>query len=229
MAIPDRFSWNVRPAWLIVALCAFALEAGPAQPVQAQDAQPQVPPIESGAGVSNPYGVDLKSLRYEGKETAALARMKGRPFIVARDYNDWLGTYPLNITAVDPAERINQALEQMAMFKLMLSHAKKAGYESRIRTSGGVPDERSIVLMFIRDQITNVSAVSDQMARDYEAAHPERFPQGDQRLPPEILAMAVKGEIRGQQFTEEIKTWMREEEVTFHAGPGKSRSKQNSK
>lgn len=217
MAIVVAVSWacagKPEPARPTVAVGPGAATTAPTSPATAPATG--APMMSAAMPAGNLYGTDVSALRHLGPDDAVLVRMKGRPFIRARDYNDWLGSYPLNITSQDPAEGFRQALEQMAMFRMMLSHAKKAGYEAKVRTTGGVPDERSIVLLFIRDQITNISTVSDAAARDYEATHPERFPQGDGRLPPEILAMAVKGEIRGQQFTEEIKGWMKQEGVTF--------------
>jgi len=222
-------SLTVALASLTVALCASRVDSGAVDAGATQEAPPSVPTMQTVAGAANSYGVDVKALKYEGSETAVLARMKGRPFIRARDYNAWLGTYPLNITSQDSLEGRKQALEQMAMFKLMLKRAKEAGYESKVRTTGGVPDDRSIVLLFIRDQISNITTVSDEMVRQYEIAHPERFPQGENRMPPEMLAVAVKGEIRGQQLTEEIRSWMKEEAVTLHLGRDDSRSTTKSK
>lgn len=202
-----------------IALCACR---GHGEPAHAPAAQVPAGVASNGpnGGIPISFGIDPKSLRFEGPANTVLVRSKGRPFITAEEYNNWLGTYPLNITSQDPTEATGQALEQMAMFKLLTNRARQAGYENKIRSTGGVPDERSIVLMFVRDQISNIASVTDEAVREFERQHPERFPKGEGQMPAEMRDVAVKGEIRGLQLTEEIRTWMDQESLTFEKKKG---------
>jgi hypothetical protein len=155
---------------------------------------------------------DLSKLRVAGGESTALVAPATGAFINAGEFNAWLGTHPLGITAEEPAGARRQALEQMVTFKLLVEHARKAGYEQKL---GSASEPKALALAYLRDQMSNLSLVSDEAARRHEAEHPERFAQLRADVPPEILVMAIKTSVRGEQVWEQVQGWMKDAGIRY--------------
>jgi hypothetical protein len=163
-----------------------------------------------------PQGVDVSLLRIGEPADRPLVTSGGQPFITVSEYNAWLGTYPLAITESDPEVARKQAIEQMVRFKLIAGRARDSGYEGRLHSAGDDASERSMVLMYIRDQMSNISLVSDGEAQDFRRSHPDRIAaiEADD-LPEEVRLAATKSAILGERFRERVETWMDEAELTY--------------
>jgi hypothetical protein len=205
----------------VLAVAALALssacaqdDGGSAARAAAAAVRPAVTPAarpapESIAGAAspgplsgNPYAEDVSMLRYRdpsGDET--LVRSGRRAFIRVEEFNAWLGTYPLRITAADLDGARRQALEQMVRFKLLVESARQAGYEDRVGPGG---DQKALALAYLRDQVSDVATISDAAADRYEAEHPELFVQLGADVPPAVRMMAIKGSIRSDQLRARI-------------------------
>ena len=176
-----------------------------------------VPPVAESlqsSAVASPYGGDIGRLRAEGPEEVVLVRSGEAPFITVGQYNDWLGSYPLNITSADPAEARMQAIDQMVTFKLIVQKARERGYANRSESRGASADDRALAMSFIQEWVTNVALVSDEEAREYEARDAERFADLDSpELPVQLKMMAVRGSVRGEQLVAQVEIWKRESEI----------------
>jgi hypothetical protein len=153
----------------------------------------------------------------DGPPERALVRSRGRAFITAREYNAWLGTYPLSLTSDDPGVARRQALEQMAAFKLILERARLTMFSGKDRPSGEGLDNKSLVLSYIRDQVTSLSAtVTERQAEEYLAAHREMFEQLDQaKVPSDFRMMAIRGSVGGELLWGKVQIWMRDAGLTY--------------
>lgn len=168
-----------------------------------------------------PSEVDLTRLTYRGPDGVTLVRSRGRPFITIKEFNDWLGSYPLNLTSQEPAVARRQALEQMVAFKLIVAKARETGYEQKVRSPEGVLDDRSLAMSYVRDQLANQTAVTDRQADAYYAANPARFGRVvPDDAPPELKRMAVKVSMQGERLWERVKSWMEQASLTYSEDAG---------
>jgi hypothetical protein len=184
----------MRP-FLPFGLAALALSAAcsgggpPASPAVARAAL---------ATPTNPMDVDIGKLRIDGPGDRVLVQARGKPFIRAGEYNAWLGSYPLNITASDAPAARAQALDQMVNFRLLFERAVAAGYEAK---SGPSSDAAAIVLRYVTDHIRSSATVSDAAAQRYHDDHREEFSGIDgPEVAPELRLAAWKGAVRGAQL-----------------------------
>jgi hypothetical protein len=101
----------------------------------------------------------------------------------------------------------------MVTFKLLVAQARATGYEARL---GKESEPRSLAFAYLRDQITDVASISDDVARKYEAEHRELFAQlGGEEVPAEARMMAIKGSIRGEQLWERVQEWMADAGIRY--------------
>jgi len=177
-------------------------------------------PLQYVPEVSPSKGVDVSRLRVDGPEERVLVRSRGRVFIRSREYHAWLGSYPLNITSEDPAKARREALEQMVTFKLILQQAREGGYAEKLGFAGKEPTDKSLVLTYIRDQVMNLSLITDKQAQEYLAGHKAMFTQlNTSNVPEEVKMMVAKRAVRGEQLWEQVKTWMERARLSYEGIP----------
>lgn len=182
---------------------------------------PASPGVASSApgtsAASSYYGGDPARLRFDGAADDVLVHSGDNPFITLAEYNDWLGTYPMNITAQDQAGAQKQALEQMVTFKLLAQKARESDSWRSAAAQGVIPDDSDLAVGFIRAWVTNTSSVSDAEALAYEQRESARLAQVlGSDLPAEIKMMGIKGSVRGEQLWAKVKRWMEEAEIRYH-------------
>jgi hypothetical protein len=203
----------------LIPLLALGSACGSATrpPEVRQIASAPSPTIESDASslMTSLYG-DVERVRFEGPAKQVLVREGRRPFITGGQYNAWLGTYPVNITRKDPVEGRREVLEQMVIFKMLARKARESGYEGRLGVGGGGVDEKSLVLTFIKDHVSNVGAVTEQEVHAYEARHPEFIANLDASgVPGDFRGMAIRGSVRGEQLDKQVHTWIKEAGIHY--------------
>jgi hypothetical protein len=200
---------------LLAALCGCERSAapGPAPTAPAPRSEVAITPVVAPSAASL-YGEDPSGLRYRGRgDEETVVWSADGAYVSVGEFNAWLGTYPLRITSDDPSAAQRQALEQLVTFKLLVEKARASGYEERL---GPGSDPRSLAFAYIRDQIGNIASVSDEAAREYEAAHPEALAHIDpDEVPAQVRTMAIKGSIRGEQLWTRVQEWMAEEGIRY--------------
>jgi len=183
----------------------------------AEGAQGNLDPSESAS--PSGFQEDVAELRFSGPQEAVLVTARSKPLITTEAFNAWLGTYPLDLKSSETAAARREALEQMVAFKLIVRKAKLAGYQARIESTGNPADDRSMVLTYIRDQVSSLQAISDRNAREFLASGDDRarsILQAD--APDDIKLMVAKGTLAGERLWETVQGWMRESNVQYH-GP----------
>lgn len=189
------------------------------------DARGQMTPAPSEAVSSAPamsaassyYGGDPVRLRFDGSANDVLVYSEENSFINVDEYNAWLGTYPMDITAPDQAGAQKQALEQMVTFKLLAQKARESRSRRGGAAQGADPDDSDLAVGFIRTWLTDTSSVSDAEALAYEQRERERLAAiATADIPAEIKMMAIKGSVRGEQLGAQVKIWMQEAEIRYH-------------
>jgi hypothetical protein len=156
-------------------------------------------------------GVDVATLKLELPGDHVLVSSRGRPFITVAEYNAWLGTYPLAIGSGDPAAGRREAVDQMIAFELLAERARASGY-----TAAAGSSDKDLVLRYIRDQMSDLSAVSDEQARAYLAEHSDRLGAiQDAEVPHEVEMAALKGAVLGERLAERIQGWQDEAELVY--------------
>jgi len=213
---------RLAPVILALAACKGGDSAPPAAPGPSAPAAPASAGelLDLGGSRGTFFGGDVARLRIDGADERVLVRSKDGAWIRAGEYDAWLGTYPVEITASDPTEARRQAVEQMIRFKLIVAKAQESGYGQRLAAGGGGSlDPKALAIAYIRDRMSDVAGVSDEEARVYEAAHPELFASlADPSIPPEIRAMAVKGSIRGDQLRAQVAVWKSQAGIEVEPG-----------
>lgn len=186
------------------------------EPVNPATTNPGSVPI-AGA-VAAPLGVDVQNLRVVASDGTVLVKRKGKKFITVSEYNAWLGTYPLDITSADPAVGRKQALEQMARFRVIARKAREAGYGSKQGSTEAEASDNALVLAYVRDQMFNLSSITDGEAEAYRTTHSASLSQFESPdLPPEVRQAGVKSTILGERLKKRVETWMEEEQLTYES------------
>jgi hypothetical protein len=194
--------------------------AAPAPPVTAGPSDTPRPQDISPAALQASFYGDAGSVRFAGPPGVVLVRKGSRPFVTARQYNAWLGTYPLKLTSKDPDENRRQALEQMVTYKLLAQKARESGYERKMGQGGGTADERSMVIQYIKDQVSNTNGITDADVKAYEILHPEYVASLDaSSVPGEFRGMVLRGSVAGERLWERVKSWMKEERIQYVKSP----------
>lgn len=197
---------------VLAAVCACERSdrsAAPPAPESPSAVSAGDPPValETGAVAALP-SVDLPSLRFDGPDRSVLVRERAKSYVTAGEYNAWLGTYPLNIRSPEPGAARREALDQMVFWKLVVERARLAGYEAKLAPSGEAISPNSLALTYMRDQLTQIGAISDEQAVKFAAEHRELAPiLDDPNLPRVVWMLAVKGAIRGDQMRADIDAW----------------------
>jgi hypothetical protein len=210
--------------WLALVLLALAACKGGEAAPETNSTQAELSSDFLGetSAASSFYGGDTSKLHFGAPAERVLVLSKDEPWIRAGEFDAWLGTYPLDITASDPEEAQLQALEQMVTFKLIVAKAREAGYAQRLDGGGGTLESKALAISYIRDRMTDIGGVSDAEAREFLEAHRELFAGiDDPRIPPELRAAAVKGSVRGQQLRAQIAEWRAQ--AGIHYGEGVAR------
>jgi len=209
---------------LALVLLSFAACKGGEPAAQSNDATATSPMsadelLGMTSASSSFYGGDTSALRFGDPAERVLVVSKDGPWIRASEFDAWLGTYPLDITASDPDEARRQALDQMITFKLVVAKAREAGYAQRIDTGAGTLEPKALAISYIRDRMTDIGGVSDAEARAFLEAHRELLAGiEDPRIPPELRAAAVKGSVRGQQLRAQIAQWRQAAGIRYEEG-----------
>ena len=181
--------------------------------------------LQGTSVLSSFYGGDLAALRGDGPAEGVLVQSRGAAFITVGEYNAWLGTYPLSITSPNAEAARGEALEQMVTFKLIVQKARESGYQQQLESSGVRATEKSLALGYIRDWVTNTASVTDEQAREYQSRERDRLAQLDSSdIPGELKMMAIKGSVRGEQLTQQVKAWMEEAEIGYSRDLGTQKS-----
>jgi len=207
---------------LVVALLipATMVACGRAAPATAGASGSPTPPDTSVASLRASFYGDAESVRFAGPPDVVLVRKGSRPFVTGRQYNAWLGTYPLKLTSKDPDENRRQALEQMVTYKLLAQKARESGYERKMGQGGGASDEKSMVIQYIKDQVSNTSGITDEEVKAYETLHPEYVASLDaSSMPGEFRGMVLRGSVAGERLWERVKSWMKEERIQYVDSP----------
>ena len=202
------------PLFALLALpCGCAQDGGATVETTAISTPAEVASAPPPLSPANPFADDVSKLSFRDRaDTETLVSSTKGTFITVGEFNAWLGSYPLRITAEDLAGARRQALEQMVAFKLLVEKARAAGYAERV---GPNSNQKSLVVSYLRDQMSDVATISDQAAQRYEELHPEVVAQLGPDVPPEIRMMAVKGSIRGEQLWARVEDWMKDAGIRY--------------
>lgn len=181
-------------------------------------APPEVVSSAAGISAASPFhGGDPARLRFDGRARDVLVHAGENPFITVDEYNAWLGTYPMKITAQDQSGAQQQALEQMVTFKLLVQKARESGSWRSASAQGVIPDDSDLAVGYIRAWVTNTSSVSDAEALAYEQRESGRLAEiSNSELPAQLKMMGLKGSVRGEQLWAQVKVWMEEAEIQYH-------------
>jgi hypothetical protein len=199
---------------LLALPCGCAQSGGATAETNATSTQAEVAsaPLPASSP-ANPFADDVSKLSFRDRaDTETLVSSTKGTFITVGEFNAWLGSYPLRITAEDLPGAQRQALEQMVAFKLLVEKARAAGYEERV---GPRSDQKTLVVSYLRDQMSDVATISDQAVQRYEDDHPEVLAQLGPEVPPEIRMMALKGSIRGEQLWARVEDWMKDAGIRY--------------
>jgi hypothetical protein len=204
--------------WLALVLLALAACKG-GEPAAPSETAATSDLLGMTSASSSFYGGDTSGLRFGAPAERVLVVSNDGPWLRAGEFDAWLGTYPLDITASDPGEARLQALDQMITFKLIVAKAREAGYAQRLDAGAGTLEPKALAISYIRDRMTDIGGVSDAEARAFLEAHRELFPGiDDPRIPPELRAAAVKGSVRGQQLRAQIAQSRLEAGIRYEEG-----------
>jgi hypothetical protein len=162
------------------------------------------------------YGGDVGRLRIDGAPDRILVRSGDEAFITVGEYNSWLGSYPLEITSEDPSEARRQALEQMVVFKMIAQQARGSGYQEESEPGKMIPDEKTLVLNYIRRWVSNVSSVTEDQVQSYADREAARLhPLDSPDIPQEMKMMFIKTSVRGEQLAAQVEAWKEEARIDY--------------